>query len=191
MPYSDPDKKKKHEAEYYLKNRKEILAKRKKYVEKNIEAIREKAREYYKKNRKERLIYLKLYRINNKRKIIQGNTAYEKKRRKIDPAYRIEKSIRSLLNISLRRYTSDGKIFSSGKYGVDYKAIINHLKPFPENLSGWHVDHIKPLCSFDLTKLSEVKKAFSPENHRWLTAEDNIKKSHLDKKMRFVNNENN
>ncbi len=65
---------------------------------------------------------------------------------------------------------------SSKEYGVDYKAIIRHLKPFPEHISNFHIDHIKPLCSFDLTNPSEVKKAFSPENHQWLLAEDNLKK---------------
>ena len=170
----------------YIENKDEILAKAKIYREKNIDTIRKKAREYYHKNKDKRLAYLEKYRVENKKKIIEGNTRYEKARRKVDPSYRIEKSIRSLLNIALRRYTSGGKIFSSKKYGVDYKAIINHLKPFPNDLNGWHIDHIKPLCSFDLSNPKEVKKAFDPTNHRWLTAEDNIKKSHLDKNMRFI-----
>ena len=60
-----------------------------------------------------------------------------------------------------------------------------------------HIDHIKPLCSFDLTNLEEVKKAFAPENHRWLLAKDNLAKSSEDRKISLkrnkkeVNNENN
>ena len=65
---------------------------------------------------------------------------------------------------------------------MDYRAIIESLKPFPKNLSEYHIDHIRPLCSFNFikkdgsTNLEEIKKAFAPENHQWLTAEENIEK---------------
>ena len=72
----------------------------------------------------------------------------------------------------------------SKKYGIDYKAIIEHLKPFPKDISIYHIDHIKPLCSFDLTSPKEVKKAFAPENHQWLLARDNLMKSSIDKKRK-------
>ena len=65
---------------------------------------------------------------------------------------------------------------SSKKYGINYKAIIEHLKPFPEDLLNYHIDHIKPICAFNLNNLEEVRQAFSPENHQWLTAEENRKK---------------
>ena len=65
---------------------------------------------------------------------------------------------------------------SSRKYGIDYKAIIKQLKPFPADLSNHHIDHIRPLCTFDLENPEEVKKAFAPENHQWLTVHDNLSK---------------
>lgn len=61
------------------------------------------------------------------------------------------------------------------------KEIIEQLKPFPKDLSKYHVDHIKPLCSFDLTKPEEIKRAFAPENHRWLLIEENLNKSSKDR----------
>lgn len=71
---------------------------------------------------------------------------------------------------------------SSKRYGINYQKIIEHLKPFPEDLSKYHIDHIRPLCSFQFinldgsTNLDEVKKAFSPENHQWLTVQENLRK---------------
>ena len=72
---------------------------------------------------------------------------------------------------------------SCKKYGIDIAAIIKHLKPFPEDLSKYHIDHIKPLCSFDMNDPEEVKKAFAAKNHRWLTKEENLKKIKKDRMM--------
>lgn len=35
---------------------------------------------------------------------------------------------------------------------------------------------VRPLCSFDFDDSEQVKKAFVPENHQWLTIEENLKK---------------
>ena len=97
-----------------------------------------------------------------------------KQRRKIDINFRIQKRLRTLLHQALKLYTKTGKIKSSKKYGVNYKEIIEYLKPFPEDISLYHVDHRKPLCCFNLEDSEEVKKAFAPENHQWLTIQENL-----------------
>ncbi len=71
---------------------------------------------------------------------------------------------------------------SSKKYGINFKEIVLSLKPFPENIKEYHIDHIKPLCSFTFTNengstnLDEIKTAFAPENHQWLTIQENLSK---------------
>jgi hypothetical protein len=55
-------------------------------------------------------------------------------------------------------------------------AIIKHLTPFPKDRENYHIDHIKPLCSFDFNDPEQIKEAFAPENHQWLTIEENLKK---------------
>jgi hypothetical protein len=45
-----------------------------------------------------------------------------------------------------------------------------------ENHGSWHIDHIKPCCSFDLTKEEEQKKCFHFTNLQPLWAEDNLSK---------------
>ena len=42
---------------------------------------------------------------------------------------------------------------------------------------GWHVDHIRPCASFDLSKPSEQKKCFNYKNLQPLWEEDNLAKS--------------
>ena len=66
---------------------------------------------------------------------------------------------------------------SSKKYGINWKEIIESLKPFPENLKDFEIDHIIHLHTFNLTNPEEVKKAFATSNLRWLTMEENRKKS--------------
>ena len=46
-----------------------------------------------------------------------------------------------------------------------------------ENHGDWHIDHIIPLASFDLTKRSELKKACHFTNLQPLWASENIVKS--------------
>ncbi len=107
---------------------------------------------------------------------------YLKIRRREDKNFRITTNIRTRFAIALKDYTREGKIMSSNKYGIKFKKIIEHLKPFPAEITKYHIDHIKPLASFNFINedgtqnLEEIKKAFAPENHQWLLAEDNFKK---------------
>ena len=64
----------------------------------------------------------------------------------------------------------------------EYKIFLE--KKFKENMewsnmggkNGWHIDHIKPLASFDLSKKTEQLKAFNYKNTQPLFKIDNLKK---------------
>ena len=45
-----------------------------------------------------------------------------------------------------------------------------------ENYGKWHIDHIKPVTRFDLTKPNELEKCFHYSNLQPMWAEENIKK---------------
>ncbi len=93
-----------------------------------------------------------------------------------DATYNLIRRLTSRFRKAFILYSKIGKIMPSKKYGIDWEAIIEHLKPFPQPRENYHIDHIIPLCSFDFNNPEEIKKAFAPENHQWLTAHENISK---------------
>jgi len=174
--YREKNRKKliKHSREYYQKNKdkyKKYLVGGREYYQKNKEKINKRIREYNQKNRKKIIKQSREYHQKNRKRIRE----YNQKRRQQDPILRIKLNLRSRLRVCLKNY-GEGKKFPSSKYGINYKKIIEHLKPFPKEIKKYHIDHIKPLCSFDLTNPKQIKNAFAPENHQWLLAGENLKK---------------
>ncbi len=92
------------------------------------------------------------------------------------PEFAVADRLRISLNHALTKYSDKGKIMGSKKYGINWKEILEHLKPFPKNLKDFEVDHIIPLRTFNLTNPTEVKTAFSPQNLQWLTKLENRRK---------------
>lgn len=160
---------------YYQENKEKIKKRSIKRHYNNREQINIKKKEYYQENKKDFVVR----RQKNWKKILEQ----ERERKRTDPNFSIKKRLRGLFSQSLKAYTKKGKMYSSKKYSIDYGSIIKYLQPFPQDLENWHIDHIKPLSKFEFanpdgsTNLKEIKKAFAPENHQWLLAEDNLKKS--------------
>ena len=162
----------------------------KKYNEKNREKINAHQREYRKRDyvRKKEAIYSKKWKDKNREKVNLSARKYNnrpevkarivlylKKRYQEDKLFRIKNRLRVRLYQAIELYLMNGKIMGSSKE-INFGAVIKHLKPFPKDLSKYHIDHIKPLCSFKLTDPEEVRKAFAPENHQWLTVGENLSK---------------
>ncbi len=101
---------------------------------------------------------------------------YHKRMMKESSNYNTKTRIRDRLRDALRHFSKTGKIRKSNEY-LDYKSIIQTLGPCPGDRNKYHIDHIKPLCEFDFNDLSQIQKAFAPENHQWLLIKDNLKKS--------------
>lgn len=172
-------KNKEKRKQYYLDNKEKINKQAKQYRQDNKEVNKQnrqknkkKIKQYYLDNRKRFIQYTKQYRQDSKEKIKQ----YHRTKRINDPLYAIKARIRSRLGKAFRTYSRTGKVKTSDEYGINYKAIIEHLKPFPTHRELFHIDHKKPLASFDFSIDSEIQKAFAPENHQWLLAEENMKK---------------
>jgi len=180
---------------YYYKNKKIILKKmrenydpiktsiknkiyRIKYKEKLLESKR---KYYFERGGKEKV---KKYRLKNKKKLNEWARKYRNKKLKIDPNYKLAKNIRSRIRMALIRNSKSKKANKTiNLIGCTIEELWIHLeKSFKsgmtkENYGKWHVDHIRPCASFDLTKPKEQIKCFHYTNLQALWQKENILKS--------------
>lgn len=184
--------------EYDLKNKEKIKVRRRKYEKdyynklpqriaymkeyaQNPE-LKERKKEYQKKysQRPEIKKRYDLYEINNRERFRERKRKYIikyfKKRRKQDITFRICMNLRIRIRQAINMNLETGKVKSSSKYGINYKAILEYLKPFPNDIENYQVDHIIPLSLFDFNNPEQIQIAFAPENHQWLTKENNLRK---------------
>ncbi len=101
---------------------------------------------------------------------------YNKIRRLEDPLFALMENLRARTRSAFRRFGQGRKTHSSKEYGIDYKAIMEHIGTCPGPRSDYHVDHVFPLAAFDFDDPAHIRAAFAPENHQWLSSLDNLSK---------------
>jgi hypothetical protein len=157
----------------------------KKYRTKNKEYLDEYSRKWHEDNKEYRKEYLKKYREKNIDKIREVKRNYEKIRKSNDPLYKLINNFRTAIYQVLKENNvqKNGRYFEILNYSPD--ELINHLETqFTdgmtwENYGKWHVDHIRPISSFNINQIrdEEFMKCWSLENLQPLWGEDNIRKS--------------
>jgi hypothetical protein len=170
-----------YKRQWYLKNRELLLLKAKKYRDKNKELLKTKRQKYKGKYKYDTKELTKIWREKNKHKVKEYSKFYNKHKRKITLKSKIGIRLRKRLNRAINK----GKKGSAIKdLGCTVEFLIKHLESKFQpgmtwknhGLYGWHIDHIRPLSSFDLTDLEQLKKACHYTNLQPLWAKDNLKK---------------
>ncbi len=164
------------ESRYRAENRELLRERSKIYRAKNVEKMKARSKKYYHNNKEKIAERMVLWFKQNKDAIYRQQSKYLKKQRENNAPSSIAAKLRNLVYCALRWHTTTGKTVTSSKYGIDYKAIIDHLGPHPNTLGvegDFHIDHIIPVSAFNLNDLEQVKIAFAPSNHRWLPAHEN------------------
>ena len=130
----------------------------------------------------------KAWREKNKDKQYRNNT----KRRE-----RERRNYANILNVKMRKILRERirkaakglpiKIDKVGIVGCSVEELIQYIEnKFSDGMNwgnwtskGWHLDHIIPLCKFDLTKEEEIKKACHYTNLQPLWWQENLAKGFL------------
>lgn len=105
---------------------------------------------------------------------------YQKERRTNDPNFKISSNLRSRLSTALRRHHKRGSAVRDLGCSIDelweHLAIKFEVGMTKENYGEWHLDHIRPLTSFDLTDKEQFLIAVHYTNLQPLWAADNKQK---------------
>jgi hypothetical protein len=97
----------------------------------------------------------------------------------------VQFKLRKLLRERLRKAAKHGRAGSAvALLGCSIDELKVHLESqFVDGMSwsnwsrdGWHIDHVKPLSSFDLTNMTQLKEAMNYSNLAPLWAPDNLAK---------------
>jgi hypothetical protein len=145
----------------------ELLSKKQKYRLLNVDKIKQ---------------YHKNYKQKNKDKILKYFREYNNKKLKTDNNFKITKRLRCRLYHALKGNAKRGSAIQDLGCSVDF--LKQHLEAQFQpgmtwdnyNMHGWHIDHIRPLASFDLTDPEQLRAACHYTNLQPLWAADNISK---------------
>ncbi len=162
--------KKTYDRARYIKNKEKIQSR---HIERKSEIS-----EYQKS-------YQSTYQSENRIKLREYKRVWHYNKCNNDPAFKLNKNIRKGIWESLKR-NKQGRSWEL-LVGFSLEQLKTHLESKFENgmnwknYGEWHVDHVKPICSFDLADVEQFKDCWSLDNLRPLWAVDNLKKSANDK----------
>ena len=154
---------------YFDANKDRISARYKAYCEKNSDKIVAKSRAYY---------------AANSQKINSYGTIYIRNRYKTDPVYRLTRSLRVRLQQAFKSQRVEKTQSTFNLAGCTKQELRHHLvSQFREGMTlenhgkVWHIDHIRPCSSFDLSDKAQAAACFHYSNLQPLFAEENLAKS--------------
>lgn len=164
-------------------NQARIKAVRKAYYEANREKAISDALEWTRTHREEDRAKSKAYRekptSRERRKLYDRKYYYEVY--KNDPQFTVKSRLRARLRKAIKTNAKAGSAVQD--LGCTVPELLKHLESqFTEGMSWdnwgeWHIDHIKPLCKFDLTNREQFVQAVHYTNLQPLWAVDNWKKN--------------
>jgi hypothetical protein len=157
-------------------------ARRKVYREQCADKVKQQKILYYQQNKELVQQKVKKYQELNKVAIRQRKRTYSNKQRAVNLQFRIKEVLRSRLVKLLKNKPKVGSAVQD--LGCSIDQLKAHLESqFQPGMSwesygkcGWHIDHIKPLASFDLTDENQLKQACHYTNLQPLWARDNLSK---------------
>ena len=183
MPFNDLEKKKQYDAEYRKKNRDKINARYRKWYKNNPEH-QKKVKEYREKNKEKLLKYFEEYRKKpeHKKKFNLYMKNWINNKLKTDPHFKLKMQLTHRIYLALKVKGISKSKRTMELLGCTVEELWKHLESkfqpgmTKENYGKWHVDHIRPCASFDLTDPKQQSICFHYTNLQQLWAKDNIRK---------------
>ena len=170
---------KEYQKGWYQQNAEKQKEYQKAYRKQNAEKKKEYDKAYYEQNREKKKEYQKAWSKQNRDK----RRTYDRNKRKTDLNYKLTDNLRNRVRKTLNGKSKSKNTLKLLGCSVDFlkKHIESQFEPGMswENygFDGWHMDHIVPCASFDLSDPEQQQKCFHYSNLQPLWAKDNISKS--------------
>lgn len=190
---ANPDKIKEMRRRYYLANKERCLTHSREWRLAHLEECKKRDREYYERHKDERWRKMKDYYIANRDAIRKQRTEYYQRNlqtmrdrakmwRDGDVRRRIDASLRRRVRMAI----GSGSGYSD-LLGCDIEMVLewfeyhfnldSHMDMSWDNYgTHWHIEHVTPVSSFDVTNDDDVNRCFHWTNTRPLPAKLNMKK---------------
>src|SRR5258708_20479788 len=166
----------------YKKNREQVLAACKEWRTRNKEKKSIADKNYRDRNKKRLNLTAKNYRDRNKKRLNLASNSRRALRMKNDPVFRVIINLRWRVSSVLRGGMKAAKTMQL--IGCSKQDLMIHLQnQFRPGMSWnnygsvWHVDHIRPCVSFNMTDPEQQKDCFHYTNLQPLFGLENILKS--------------
>lgn len=165
---------------------------------KHKDSIKLQKQHYYQENKDILDIKHKNWRLNNLEKYRKYQREYAKHKRDTDLHYKLEHRLRNRLLAGLKKNGNKKLDRFWNLVGCTKKELKIHIENQFTNEMTWElfnsgkivIDHIKPCCSFDLSKVEEQQICFNYKNLKPLWLEDNQEKISSDLKQSIKNTRN-
>lgn len=178
--YREANKRKLKEskAKYFQENKADIMKQHRAYYEKNKSAVRKAQQDYNRAND----AAIKEWHKKNYQKIKPERRVYLKERYDSDPVYKLGCNLRTSVYMAIKSNSRSGR--SVELLGCSVKFLKKHIESkFTDGMTwdnwgfdGWHIDHIRPKASFDMSNPEDQKACFHYSNLQPLWAVDNLSK---------------
>jgi hypothetical protein len=181
---------KQEKSKAYQLNKEIISKKGKEYRRLNKEKVSKQKKRHYLKYRQKYLEQFSKYYEKHKKEITLYKRIYKANRLKNDLNFKIEHNLRCRIRLVLKGINKSKPILKL--LGCSIKFLKKYLESqfkigmawdnygtgwYGNGMKEWHIDHIRPCCTFDLSKPSEQAKCFHYTNLQPLWAKENLEKS--------------
>jgi hypothetical protein len=152
------------------------------YFAENKNKIKKVQMTYYATHKEDYRKRAKKWYLKNKNQIREVRKIYKRTQRKNNPIFKLKENFRrrirqAILNQNSTKANKTYLLLGCSPY--EYKNYLESKfqKGMSwENYGKWHIDHVRPCVSFDLSKEEEQYKCFHYSNTQPLWAADNLKK---------------